>query len=98
VYEHGKEILMAGISCGVKTASSGPVFVGTTDKTADTKMFLKDVMGLDFLKHREHSFVDRGFNNLETLRIMATWAPVQLQESLQRVSMRSAEGLGCGKG
>ncbi|KAJ7860295.1 hypothetical protein B0H13DRAFT_2355684 [Mycena leptocephala] len=61
---------MAGISWGVETASSGSVFVGTTDKTADTKMFLKDVMGLDFSKHRE-PFVDRGFDNLETLNMDA---------------------------
>jgi hypothetical protein len=94
VYEHGKEIRMAGISWGVETASSGSVFVG---KTADTKMFLKDVMGLDFSKHRE-LFMDRGLDNLETLRIMATWAPVQLQETLQRVLMGSAEELGGGKG
>jgi hypothetical protein len=60
-------------------------------------MFLKDVMGIDFSKHRK-LFVDRGFDNLETLRIIATWAPVQLQETLQRVLMGSAEELGGGKG
>jgi len=42
--------------------------------------------------------VDHGFDNLETLRVMATWTPVQLQETLKRLLMGSAEQLGGRKG